>query len=140
MKDTPIPVGSMHIWKVRCTSHHASPQGQVERQPTFLPKKPAEWRSTRNTSTATAPLSRSPAPTSQARLHDCLPVQHELLRGTNFCAIHCALVLHHPRNLSWTGVSVRFCGFLARHDDDADYTLLGEATPPGSRKSVQSHP
>ena len=46
----------------------------------------------------------------------------------------------HPRNLGWTGVSVRFCGFLARRDDDADCTLLGEATPPESRKSVQSRP
>ena len=45
-----------------------------------------------------------------------------------------------PRNLSWTGVSVRFCGFLARRDDDADCTLLGEATLPESRKSVQSRP
>ena len=58
---------------------------------------------------------------------------------------------NYPRNLSWTGVpardtvpsgdiSVRFCGFLARRDDDADCTLLGEATPPGSRKYVQSRP
>ena len=45
-----------------------------------------------------------------------------------------------PRNLGWTGVSVRFCGFLARRDDDADCTLLGEATLPESRKSVQSRP
>ena len=56
-----------------------------------------------------------------------------------------------PRNLGWTGVpardtvpcgdiSVRFCGFLARRDDDADCTLLGEATLPESHKSVQSRP
>ena len=45
-----------------------------------------------------------------------------------------------PRNLGWTGVSVRFCGFLARRDDNADCTLLGEATLPESRKSVQSRP
>ena len=43
-------------------------------------------------------------------------------------------------DISWTGVSVRFCGFLARRDDDADFTLLRGATLPGSRKSVQSRP
>ena len=29
-----------------------------------------------------------------------------------------------PGNRGWTGVSVRFCGLLARRDDDADCTLL----------------
>ena len=29
-------------------------------------------------------------------------------------------LMFKPRNGSWTGVSVRFCGFLARRDDDAD--------------------
>jgi len=48
--------------------------------------------------------------------------------------------LLEPRILSWTGVSVRFCSFLARRDDDAGFTLLGGATLPGSCKSVQSHP
>jgi hypothetical protein len=33
---------------------------------------------------------------------------------------------------------VRFSGFLARRDDDADCILLGGATKPGSRKNVQS--
>ena len=39
-----------------------------------------------------------------------------------------------------TGVSVRFCGFLARRDDDAGYILPGGATPPGHRKNVQLRP
>ena len=43
-----------------------------------------------------------------------------------------------PRNGGWTSVSVRFCGFLPRRDDDADYTLLGGATTAGSRKNGQS--
>jgi len=32
------------------------------------------------------------------------------------------------------------CETLCKGDDDAGFTLLGEATPPGSRKNVQSHP
>ena len=59
-------------------------------------------------------------------------------------SIHAGLIRkhtpHYPRVLSRTGVSVRFCGFLARRDDDADCTLLGGATLSGSRKSVQSRP
>jgi hypothetical protein len=46
--------------------------------------------------------------------------------------------LNNPRNGSWTSVSVRFCGFLPRRDDDADYILLGGATTAGSRKNGQS--
>ena len=40
-------------------------------------------------------------------------------------------------------MSVRFCGFLAGSDDDADCTLLGGGRaagapkPPGGRKNVQ---
>jgi hypothetical protein len=46
---------------------------------------------------------------------------------------------NNPRNGSWTSVSVRFCGFLPRRDDDdADCILLGEATTAGSRKNGQS--
>jgi hypothetical protein len=44
-----------------------------------------------------------------------------------------------PRNSSWTHVSVGFWDFLARRADDAGFTLLGEATPLGSFKIVQSH-
>ena len=40
--------------------------------------------------------------------------------------------LHHPRFLSWTGVSVRFCGFLAGRDDEAGYILLGGGRPTGA--------
>ena len=49
-------------------------------------------------------------------------------------------IFHNPRNGSWTGVSVRFSDFLARRDDDAGLILLGEATPLGSLKNVQSRP
>ena len=55
-------------------------------------------------------------------------------------ASHIRSILYNPRFLSWTGASVRFSGFLARRDDDADCILLGGATLPESRKSVQSRP
>ena len=45
---------------------------------------------------------------------------------------------NYPRFLSWTGASVHFSGSLARRDDDAGSILLGGATKPVSRKSVQS--
>ncbi len=45
-----------------------------------------------------------------------------------------------PRNGSWTAMSVRFAGFLARRDDDAGFTLLGGATLLGSLQNAQSWP
>jgi hypothetical protein len=47
------------------------------------------------------------------------------IHNKNFKAFDSA---NHPKNLSWTGSSVRFSAFLARRDDDATSKLIGGTT------------